>query len=49
MKSITTLFAAIRRWLKREPELEEPGPGVRAPLRKGPGGRSAAAVVELPE
>ncbi|HME05881.1 MAG TPA: hypothetical protein VKG25_02480 [Bryobacteraceae bacterium] len=49
MKSIATLIAAFRRWLNREPELDEPGPGVRVPLSKGPGGRSAAAVVDPPE
>jgi len=37
MKSIVTLIDAIRRWFSREPEPEEPGPGVRVPIHKGPG------------
>jgi len=49
MKLITVLIHAIRRWLNREPEPEEPGPGVRVPIHKDPSGRSAAAIAETQE
>jgi len=49
MKSVALLLSAIRRWLNRKPETGEPGPMVRVPIHKDPGGRSAAAVAEVPE
>jgi GrpB-like predicted nucleotidyltransferase (UPF0157 family) len=39
---------ALRRLLKRKPDEQDPYARVRVPVRKGPGGRSAAVALKEP-
>lgn len=48
-KSFEKALKAIRRWFRRKPDPQDPYARVRAPLKKGPGGRSAAVALEEPE
>lgn len=48
-KGLAALIQAIRLWLGRKPEAEDPDARVRVPEGKGPRGRSAAAVVQSEE
>lgn len=43
-----TFIEALRRWLKRRPEDKDPYARVLVPVRKGPGGRSAAVALKEP-
>lgn len=45
---IEGILAGLRRLLKRDPDLEDPYARVRVPLKKNPGGRSAAVALEEP-
>jgi len=47
--SISKLSSFVRRLLRREPEPLDPYAYVRAPLRRGPGGRGAAVALEEPD
>ena len=50
MRFLPTLQQFLRRLLRRGPaEPQDPYARVRAPLRGGPSGRSAAVAVEEPE
>jgi GrpB-like predicted nucleotidyltransferase (UPF0157 family) len=46
---LTNLVQTLRRWLKRNPEEQDPYARVRVPVRKGPGSRSAAVALEEPD
>jgi GrpB-like predicted nucleotidyltransferase (UPF0157 family) len=43
------LIEAVRRWLRRNPDLRDPYARVRVPVRKGPGGRHGAVALKEPE
>lgn len=47
--SISKLSNFVRRLLRRNPEPLDPYAYVRAPLRRGPGGQSAAVAVDEPD
>lgn len=47
--SIEKLSNFVRRLLRRKPEPLDPYAYIHAPLRRGPGGRSAAVALEEPE
>ena len=42
------LMEALRRWLKRKPDGEDPYTRIRVPVRKGPSNRSAAVALKEP-
>ena len=46
---LLNLVQKIRRLLKRKPEEQDPYARVRVPVRKGPGGRSAAVALKEPD
>jgi hypothetical protein len=46
--SISKLSSFVRRLLRRKPEPLDPYAYVRAPLRRGPGGRSSAVALDEP-
>jgi hypothetical protein len=49
MKRILERLRELLPWRSSPPPSGEPDAGVRVPLKRGPGGRSASAVAELDE
>ena len=46
---LSRMLAKLRRFLTRNRDPQEPYAGVRQPLRRGPGGRGAAAALAEPD
>jgi hypothetical protein len=48
-KFFSGFIQTMKRWLGRSPNPPAPYVGVRVPLRKGPGDRSAAVALQEPD